>query len=154
MRRPFHHSHLPESCVSERHAAHIHIALDRPIRRRAERGALQGPSLRAHPPARPARRRAVRVLRRRRQPARGPHDDGLPHAPARHLAPEPVRVPLAAEERGLPVPALYGQGLRRPDRLRYLRADDRELAAFGEELPSFVPRQAVCAYVSPFFSHP
>lgn len=144
-------SHFVPSSLSLS-ATHIRITLDRPVWRRAQRRALQGPSLRAHPPACTARHRTDGVLRRCRQPACGPHDDGLPYAPPRHLSAELVRVSLAAQERGFPLPALHGQSLRRPDRLRYLRADDRELAPFGEELPSFVPRQAVCAYVSPFIS--
>ena len=93
------------------------IAMLRPVRRCSKRRPLQRPSLRAHPASR-ATRAALRTQHpgRRDGPGR-PHDDGLPDAPARHVASESMRVPLATQERGFPVPALWREGVRRPDGL-------------------------------------
>ena len=57
-------------------------------------------------------------------------------------------VSFAAEERGLLVPAMRREGVRRPDRLRYLWAHDRELTPSCAELPPFVPSQDIQGCVS------
>ena len=119
--------------------------IHRHVRRRHERRALQRPPFRAHPPTgRPAKHRG----RGRGQDERGPDDDGLPAAAARHGARRALRVPLADARRGVPLSALRRAPLRRADRLRHLRTHDRVVAPSRTELPSPVPRQTLLCRVS------
>ena len=118
----------------------------RPVWRRHERRSLQRPSLRTHPPTSAACSDARR--RDGGEPCSRPNDHGLPDASPRHVSTLVVCVPLANEERGLSMPTLPRQGVRRPDRLRHLRANDRELAPPRAELPPPLPCQAVRCCVS------
>ena len=57
-------------------------------------------------------------------------------------------MPLGHEGRRLSLSAVHGQSVRRADRLRHLRTDDRELAASRAKLSSLVSRQALSSRVS------
>jgi hypothetical protein len=113
----------------------------RSVRRSDERRTLQRPPLRARTPARPTRLFPLHFCHRR--PRCRPDDDGVPDTPPRCIPSEPVCVPRGAAAHGVPVSAVSGQGVRGPNGLRRVWADDCELAPFGEELSSFVPRESI-----------
>jgi hypothetical protein len=54
-----------------------------------------------------------------------------------------MRVSFGHEERRLLVPEMYGESVRRPDRLRHLWAHDRELTSPGTKLSSSVPGKTI-----------
>jgi hypothetical protein len=54
-----------------------------------------------------------------------------------------MRLSFGHEERRLLVSEMYGESVRRPDRLRHLWAHDCELTSPGTKLSSFIPSKTV-----------
>ena len=59
-----------------------------------------------------------------------------------------MRVSFGDEVSGLLVSPVLGQCVRHTDGLRCVWVDDRQFTTLGEELSSFVPRQALSTRVS------
>ena len=62
-----------------------------------------------------------------------------------------MRVSFGDEVSRVFVSPMFGKSVRYTDGLRCVRVDDRQFAAFGEELSSLVPRQGLSTCVSERF---